>query len=231
MIDGNSRRTLVAASACLVAAGAWAGRPLNTETADVVDAGVVQLEGYASRVTASGAPTARGWNLQLSGGVGYRTQLAIAASHAHADGMSAAALLLGGKTWLIELGDDSPGVALAYGLTQARPGGDSWRQDTRYLTAVGTQPFGKLLVHANLGWTRSALARQTTTSWALATEYAAADKLSLAAETFGDDHGKPVVSVGALWQAARRISINSSYGVTFDHPRVRQWTLGFLLDL
>jgi hypothetical protein len=229
------KRTFAAAVAAppllAIASAALANRPLTTDTADVIETGTYQLETYASRVTASGVPAENGWTSQLSRGMGYRTQLSAAISRARAGGESASGLLLGGKTWLVELGEAAPGLTVGYGLTGVNAPGDSWRHDGSYLTLIGTQPFGKsLLVHANLGWVRSSIAKQDSTAWALGVEYSTEAKVNLIAETFGDDRGKPTFSLGLLWAPLEKFSVNTSYGVTRESPRIKQWTLGFQLD-
>jgi hypothetical protein len=222
---------LLFVAAAIVSTSSWANRPLTTDTADVIAAGSNQLEVYASRVTASGLPSENGFTAQLSHGFGHQTQLSFALSHARASGESASGLLVGGKTWLIELGDSSPGVSVGYGLTASKAPGDSWQHDTSYLTLIGTQPLGKgLLLHGNLGYARSQVARQNSTTWAVGAEWSASESVNLIAETFGDDRGKPAWSVGALWQLMPRFSLNTSYGVTRETPRIKQWTLGFQLD-
>jgi len=224
------RLGLLTASLALACSGAAANRPLTTETADVVDDGDHQLEVYAAHDSAGGQPSVNAWTAQLSRGIGVRTQLSLAVSRDSSDGVSGNGLLLGGKTWLIEVGETAPGLAVAYGLTGARGGGESWQHDESYLLLAGTLPTGRALLHANLGTSHSALAHQSRTLWALGMEYMTENKLTLVAETFGDDRGKPTLSFGLLWQLADTFSLNTSYGATYESPRVKQWTLGFQLD-
>jgi hypothetical protein len=223
-------RLLIAVMA-VASTSSWANRPLTTDTADVIASGTNQLEVYASRVTASDLPSENGFTAQLSHGFGHHTQLSFAFDHARASGESASGLLVGGKSWLVELGDTSPGVSLGYGLTGVKAPGNSWKHDASYLTLIGTQPLGHgLLLHGNLGFARSQLARQNSTTWAVGAEWTATESVNLIAETFGDDRGKPTWSLGALWQVMPRFSVNTSYGVTRETPRIKQWTLGFQLD-
>jgi hypothetical protein len=224
-------RPVTALILCAVASPTWANRPLNTETADIVEPGVFQWETYASRSTASGAPAETGWTSQLSYGAGHRTQLGGGYSQSRDGAESAAGIVLGGKTWLIELGDAQPGVTVAYGLIGIKAPGASWRHDGTYLTLVGSQPLGSsLLGHANLGWLRSSLTKQDTTNWALGFEYSTGAKVDVIAETFSSDRDKPTVSFGLRWSPLDKVSFNTSYGVSFENPRIRHWTLGLQLD-
>lgn len=222
---------LLCAAMAIVSTSAWAGRPLTTDNADVLAAGANEVEVYASRATATGAPSENGVTAQFGRGIGHRTQLGIAFSRARAGGVSASGLHVAGKTSLIELGDSSPGVSIGYGLTVVKPPADSWEHDASYLMLIGTQPLGTgLLLHGNVGFVRSQLAGQNSTTWAVGAEWNAAESVNLVAETFGDDRGEPTWSVGALWQLMPRFSVNTSYGTTRETPRVRQWTLGFKVD-
>ena len=127
------KRTFAAAVALpwlAFASAALANRPLNTDTADVIEPGTNQLEVYASHVTASGVPDENGWTAQLSHGFGHRTQLSAAVSRARAGDASATGALLGGKSWLIELGEADPGLSFGYGITGVKAAGDSWRHES-----------------------------------------------------------------------------------------------------
>lgn len=220
-----------AAVAPALTSTAWANRPLTTDTADVLPDGSSQLEVFAERLRAAGEPSVNGWTAQISHGIGYRTQLSAAFSRARAEGESASGLVVGGKTWLVELGDSSPGLTLGYGLTAEKAPGDSWEQDGVYVMLIGTQPVGdSLLLHGNLGWERSRLAKRNSTTWAIGAEWSATEVIDLVAETFGDDRGKPMWSIGALWQVMPNVSVNTSYGMSRDTPRVKQWTFGFQID-
>jgi hypothetical protein len=55
--------------------------------------------------------------------------------------------------------------------------------------------------------------------------------LRWAADVYGDDRSRPWLSAGLLFPLADKFSANLSYAQQFERPRVRQWTLGFKVEL
>lgn len=223
------------ATALLLAAGlagaAQANRPLNTDTADTIADGRCQIEPFAASSRSDGAPTERFWLLQLNCGVAAHTQLGGSLSRASADDTSEHAAAVGGKTSVIELKSGQTGLALGYGLSAVKPSGGSWSGEGVLLNGIASREIAEgWLVHANLGWSRSRSARRSSTTWGLATEYTVAPGWVLSAETYGDDRERPWAGVGALWQVNERFSVNASYGVQNSSPRVRQASVGFLIE-
>lgn len=210
---------------------ASANRPLNTETADIVPRGEVQFETFAARERSTGSPGATTWMAQAGIGVGFSTQINLGHARSRSAGETASLLVLGGKTSLIDLGETSPGLALAYGIDRVRLPGMSWQSDTRFVSLAGTLPVGDaLLLHANLGSSRSAIDQRHSTTWGLGAEWSLPMRLVLIAEVFGDDHDKPVLGAGLLWKLTDRFSLNTSYGVATERPRIKQWTVGLEFD-
>jgi hypothetical protein len=214
--------------AVVAAPSAHANRPLTTDTADTIAHHRCQFEPFVASTRSSGSPTVRSTILQLNCGVRSDTQLGLAYSRATAAGERSEALAAAGKTNLVELKDGQTGIAVAYGLSAAKDSSKSWAHEGSWVYAIATRTLREgLLGHANLGWSRSQSARQSTTTWALALEWAAAPKLTLSAETYGDDRGKPWVG-GGLWSPlTEQFSVNMSFGVQTSNPRVRQFTAGF----
>jgi hypothetical protein len=226
-------RRLAAATcgALTVGTAAHANRPLNTDTADTIEAGQCQFEPYAGTNRASGSPAEDFTVLQLNCGVPRETQLGVALARAAAAGASSEGLVVGGKTsW----GDPSSaplGLAIGYGLGWTRDDGAPWARDTASINLiVSHQAAAGLLVHANLGTQHSRLARQSSTTWAVATEWSVGASTTLSAEAYGDDRSRPWVSTGAVWSPADRVTLNLSFGSQTSTPRVRQFTAGFNLQ-
>ena len=220
-------RPLLLAPVVLGCTLAHAGRPLSSETADVLEDGANEVEVYAARVTASGSPDLTGWSTQYARGIGWGTQLGIAASRVNGDARSVSVVQLGGKTELIALKEDAPGLSFGYAVNATRESGDSWRHDGSILGLVGTLPVGDaLLLHANLGWRRSSILGIDSVTWALASEFSPVEKLTLTAEAYGDNRERPIVAIGASWQLTPVVNLNTSYAVAQDTPRLQEWTLG-----
>jgi hypothetical protein len=221
---------LAALAGMLAVVSAHANRPLATDTADTIPQHRCQFEPYLIDVRSSGVPTLHGSVLQLNCGVRTDTQLGIAYSRSSADDVGYQTLSAAGKTRLIELKDDQTGVALAYGIGAAKDnlGGAAWKHEASWLYAIATRTLREgLLLHGNIGWVRSESARQSSTTWAAALEWAAAPKVTLSAETYGDDRNKPWVGGGIWSPLTDQFSINASFDMQTSSPRVRQFTAGF----
>jgi len=193
----------------------------------VLEDGANEVEVYAARVTAGGSPDLTGWSTQFARGIGWGTQLGVAVSRVNGDARSVSVVQFGGKTELIVLKDDAPGLSFGYAVSATRESGDSWRHDGSILGLVGTLPVGDaLLLHANLGWRRSSILGIDSVTWALASEYSPVEKLTLTAEVYGDNRERPIVAIGAGWQLTPAVNLNTSYAVAQDTPRLKEWTLG-----
>jgi hypothetical protein len=221
-------RILLTAGLATLAGAAQANRPLTTDTADVIERGQCQFEPYFTSNRSSGAASQRLSVLQLNCGVPHDTQLGAAWGTSSSDGSSTYSLTLAGKTNLIELKDDQTGIGVNYGLSTLKEPDASWSRDGSFVSLIVSRQWREgLLVHANLGWSRSRLARQDSTLWAAAVEWTATPQLTLSAETYGDDRTRPWVSAGAVWTANRAFNINAALAVQTATPRVRQVTAGF----
>lgn len=224
--------TLLAALLASLALPAQAGRPLQTEDAGVLDRGACEIEGATARLTVDGA-SARDSSLQLGCGVGASTQLALAVSHASADGSSARGIELNGKTELWKgrpvKADQAAALTLAYAVASAKVTGDSWRHAATDLNLVYSRPLaGELTLHANLGHSRDEIAKTRSTTWALALEHAGFGAWAPMAEVFGDDRDAAWWNLGLRFTAVPdKLFIDTSYGRQMTGGTPTLWTLGF----
>lgn len=217
--------------AAFATGAAHANRPLNTDTADTIPDGRCQFEPYAGTTRSDDAPSERFWVLQLNCGVSTHTQLGAVLTRNWSDDGHARSAAVGGKTALIPLERGRTGIALGYGLSAARAGDDGWRGETALLNGIASRELAEgWLVHGNLGWTRSRSARQSSTTFGLATEFTLREGVVLSAECYGDDRQRPWLGAGLLWQPTEGFSVNLSHGVQNTSPRTRQTTLGFLVE-
>lgn len=220
----------LAGALMLCSAAAWADRPLVSETADVIGPGQCQIETGLARQSSRGAPSLRMADVLGSCNVAGHHQLGISLGSARQSGATDLSLGLVGKTTLKMPEDGAIGYALAYGLTTEKASGQGWRHGGTRLFGVATQELTKnLLGHLNLGWLRTESDRSNSTTWSVGME--GEGSLRWAADVFGDDRSRPWVSGGLLFPLADKISANLAYAQQFERPRVRQWTLGFKLEL
>lgn len=93
---------------------ALAGRPLQTEDAGVLEPGACEIEGATHRLSAAGERSTES-HLQWGCGIGWTSQIAVAASKARDQGVRSSGLAIGGKTglWKAEGQDDGAALTLA----------------------------------------------------------------------------------------------------------------------
>ena len=230
---GRSSASTMAAvclGALVVAAGpAQAGRPFATEDAGVLAQKECEWESVAARAKTRGESSANAWSTQVGCGVGFKTQLALSFARSKFESEHANAWALGGKTGLIDGGEDGTSVTLAYGAAYAKgPGDGSYRLNTTAVNLVLTRPLpANWTVHANLGWSRDRPNKLDSTTWAIAAEWAATEAWTVGAETYGDDRNKPWLGVGARWTLSKAWSLNASYAVNRETPRTSAASVGF----
>ncbi len=227
----NCTCALLALAALVASAPAMANRPLNTDTADTIADGRCQFEPYVASTRSSGVAPVHATLLQLNCGVTPNTQLGVAAFRSDSAGETIAGVVASGKTNVVELKDGQTGVALSYGLGALKYPGAAWANDSASLNLIGTRELVPgLLGHANLGWVHSRSVHQSSTTWALGFEWAAAPKLDLSAEAYADDRNRPWLSTGVHWVLGKQFSVNASFGAQSTKPRVRQLTAGFNVE-
>lgn len=180
-----------------IAQSAFAGRPLVTDDARLLDARTCQLETFHRHTTAghdNGAvPGCNPFgNLELSAGV-TRTSSAEPAT----------TLTLQAKTLLRPLEADGWGAGLVVGTIDPL----SPRGSRRLVSWYGTLPLSwslandRYLFHLNGGIEHDRLAQETRATWGLANETNLGSRVTLLAETFGRSGEKP------YWQAGGRLGI------------------------
>ena len=207
---------------------ALAGRPLATEDAGVVERGACEVESFLARATERGSPAVNGASLQLGCGIAGNSQVALALATARGGGESERGIALNGKT---ALGEPANGNAWAvsWGLAAVRPDGGSMKHESSFINGVYTRAIDDALkLHANLGWSRSQSARQSTTGWALALERSMPASIDLMGEVFGNDRDSaPWVQVGLRWTVVpEKFFLDTSLGRQMNSNRPQQFTLG-----
>lgn len=221
----NRPAALIAVTLLLLLDAAQADRPLVSETADVIDREACQVEAAAGTSRARGATKVREWSGIITCGVAFDTQPALTYERASAAGEKEERVVLGAKTTLQMPGQGRTGYGVAYSVGGVKVGGDSLRREELNVAGLVTLELApRLLGHFNLGWSRSRTLRQDTTVWSLGIE--TVGDVAFAADTFGDDRGRPAVSAGAGWALGKGLSVNAAYAVRFESPRVNQLSVG-----
>jgi hypothetical protein len=205
---------------------AHAGRPLQTEDAGVLERGDCEIELVGSRLAVSAEPSVRAGNAQLGCGVGFSSQLALAAGQARGGGERSDALVLLGKSALRTLTQDAAGIVLAWSVAGERAAGESLRHAATEVKLVATQPLGPWLLHANLGAARSERERLDRTLWSAAVERTGLGPVDAMAEVFGDDRSDAWLNGALRWRVIDdTLFIDGSYGIQMNSG-ARLVTLG-----
>lgn len=216
-------RAIVEASFLLACTATWAGRPLQTEDAGVIEPRGCELEGAHGEWREPGAAQRRS-SLQLSCGVGLGTELAVQAA-------SPKERLLGGKTQVWT--QDEAQLALAWSVAQRRQSG-GWQRSNAGLTLVASRPWGRdWLVHANLGHLHDGLQRCRSTVWALAAEHNGLGpdaRWQPMVEVFGDDRGQAWANAALrVVLVPGQLFVDGSLGRSVSRGATRLGTVGFIL--
>ena len=208
---------------------ARAERPLQTEDAGVLDRGQCQVQSAFARLSGDDGHIRNGY-AQLGCGVFDGTQWQLAAGRTRGGGLRSDDLLFTGKTSVIALTDDRPGLVIAYGVQGARSSGEGWRTTQTSVKAVYSAPVGLWLLHGNLGWSRDIRAHRDSALWNLAAERTELGPFDLMGEVYGDDRSPAWVGVGARWWVLpKRVWLDASYGLQLSAARPRLATVGVSL--
>ena len=216
----------------LAVAPCWAGRPLQTEDADMLERGACELEGVRQQRSATGDSAGEN-DATLGCGVGWNSQVGLGFARANGSDRSRG-VQLGGKTRLWRAEPDGAALTLAWAIGAGRPDGGEWRHEHNDLTLVASLPLGPGNVHLNVGHARDLPSRLVYTPWGLAWEHQDLDwhgrKWAPMAEVFGDDHGSAWWNAGARFTVREdQLSLNLSYGCRWRNDRVCLSSVGFKL--
>ena len=228
----TGERLLVAVLLLVSAAPALAGRPLVTEDAGVLERGECELEGVVAHEKREAS--LRSGQLQLGCGTGWQSQLAAFIATARSDGERSQLAGVTGKTALLPLTEEAPGLTIAYTLGGSRPDGHGWRYDVTTILAVVTWPVRpNLLLHANAGASRSRVDSRTDALWATAAEWLQVgdSRFDLMAEVFGTQRDSAWVNLAVRYTVVPdRFSLNGSLGAQGGTEHAKLATLGFKLS-
>lgn len=189
---------------------AYAGRPLATDDASMLEAGACQLELWIDRKREArevwAAPACN-----FGGNVEW--QVAGARTFEHGRGALSAALVQA-KTVLRSVDDNPWGIGLVAGATRLprRETETGWGDP--YLIVPVSFKFGEAdnLIHANIGWLRNRADDRNLTLWGLAFEAPLTDSFTLLGETYGENSRNPFFRAGGRLNAIKdRLDFDLTY--------------------
>jgi hypothetical protein len=192
------KRSILPAACALLAFPAWAGRPLATDDAAILDPRDCQVEAWHQHTG-----NLREWWAMPACRVG---DWELGAGKGQAD-----ASILQAKTMLRNPGETGDGWALA--LTIASQKGRA-RQQILNLPLTLSFLEQTVLLHLNAGWMhpRGAATRAT---WSAGGEYALTQRCSASLETYGSRHQAPTRQFGLRYTLiANRLDLDASVAKT-----------------
>jgi hypothetical protein len=176
---------------------ALAGRPLTTEDADTLDDKACQVEAWVdhSRVET------QAWMVPACNfGLGVEWQAGF--SRAWSDGASRfpEAYVQAKSAWGT-LGEGGWSVGLVGGVVRRTEERTGW--ENPYALGVVSWAVGEspTRIHLNAGWSRNKLEGRNAFPWGAAIERPVSRALTLLAESFGENHGKPFFRMGGRYAA------------------------------
>ena len=207
---------------------AWAGRPLATEDAGVLERGECELEAFGARERVPGSAKVTTLFGQVGCGIGWNTQLAAGLGREREAGERTRLVGLGGKTALRPLTDTDYGVTVAYSLQWTRVPGENLGRNSSEVKGVLTVPVREWLVHANLGPSYDHRAREWSTVYGVAFERPGAlGPLDLMGEVFGTDRERATLQFGVRWPVIpERLFLDASIGRQLEGNGARLLSVG-----
>lgn len=186
------KRCVLLAAAALLSTAVWAGRPLATDDATILDPNDCQVEAWHQHTGKLrewwAMPACRVGSWELAAGKGQSRNAALQA-----------------KTVFRKLETDGWGI----GLTVATQQGQI-RQHTVNLPLTMSFAGDALLLHLNGGWQRQqGMAGRAT--WSIGGEYAFARRWSASIESYGSRHNPPTRQAGLRYALAEgRLDLDAS---------------------
>ncbi|MGW8392048.1 hypothetical protein [Pseudoduganella sp. HUAS MS19] len=194
------RRGAMLAAGLLLSTAAWAGRPLVTDDASILEPNDCQLEAWHQHTGqlhewwAMPACRAGGW--ELAAGKGQSRNAALQA-----------------KTVLRGLQAGGWGLGLAIAAQHGAS-----RQHSANLPLTMSFAGDALLLHLNAGWMRQHGASSRAT-WSLGGEYSIAPRWSASVESYGSRHRPPTKQAGIRYTVIEgRLDLDASVAKTRGAP-------------
>lgn len=221
------RKLGLAACVMLNSSATWAGRPITTEDAGVIDARNCELEAFGSHARAQTDPSERGAWAEVGCGIGFDTQLAVGMGRFNSVDGSRTAAAIAGKTALRALSEDSIGVALAYTIDGSRTPGEPLRHTGSSASVVVSVPHGRTMFHANLGLTRNHVEGRNAKVYAFAVERLGEQGTDVGVEVFGQSGESAWIGAGVRHAIeAGKLWVDLSFAVQSGGGHARQMTVG-----
>jgi hypothetical protein len=222
------RRFLLLAT--LLPAVALAGRPLSTEDASTLDDKACQLESWVDRTRTNDTAF---FFVPACGYFGVEWQAGAARTRPDGGASRTSATFVQGKHAFRSVDDGDWGVGLVAGLTRVldREEKRDWG-DPYFIVplsiGLGADRETRALLHLNIGTTRNRAEGRNLTLWGVAIEKPVTGRLTLLAETFGENSRDPFVRAGARYALFEKFDADLTFVTRPGADKAdRYWSLGF----
>lgn len=190
-------RWCVAALAAATATLAHAGRPLTTDDASIIEEKRCQVEAWVDRARDAWAAWAAP---ACNFGGGIEWQAGFARAREEDSGSRFAEAYVQSK-WLIPIPGErwAMGMSVSIARHATSEGERGWVSPQANLAFSGQ--FGDTTVHFAPGYIYRHAQHRHAATWGIAAEHAATPVLTVLAEAFGENRGRPFYRAGGRWTA------------------------------
>lgn len=208
---------------------AFAGRPLSTEDASTLDDKACQLEAWVDRTRGDVTDTFVVPACSL-----FNTEFLLGAARTREAGRNfTSATFFQAKYAFRSVDDADWGIGLVAGLARAlrREEKNDWG-DPYVIVPVsfglGEDMDTRALLHLNIGTTRNRAEGRYLTLWGVAVEKPVTERLTLLAETFGENSRNPFIRAGGRYTLFDKFDVDLTYVTrSGGEKQDRYWSLGF----
>ena len=221
-------RAALALLPALLSTTAQAGRPLSTEDASTLEDKACQFEAWVDRThgnvtDAFVAPACSYFDTEF--------QFGAARTREAGRSVTSATYAQAKHVWR-KVEDGAWGIGLVAGLARApqREKANGWGDP--YLLVplslgLGEDRESRALLHLNLGSTRNRAEGRYLTLWGMAVEKPVSERLTVLAESFGENTRKPYIRAGGRYTLADKLDVDLTYVTRAGGERDdRYWSLG-----
>lgn len=202
---------------------AWAARPFVTDDARLTTAGSCQLESWV-RIYPD---TREAWVLPACN-PGGNFEITLGGGRAkYAEDYPANDYILQVKTLFKPLEMNGWGLGLAAGMVrhpEINPGPNLLGNSFAYVPFSASFYNDKIVMHTNLGWLRDHASNQDNLTWGLGGELQATTRITIIAETFGDNRTRSYRQTGIRFAVIPNVfQIDATIGQQFGGDSAGRW--------
>jgi hypothetical protein len=180
---------------------AFAGRPLTTEDASVLEDKACQVEAWVDRSRVA----TRAWLVPACNfGAGIEWQ--VGGARTHEEGRARFSEAYAQAKTVLPNAEGSPwsaGLVLGVIRRPLETGHNGWDNPYVLVPLTFAPADAAYAVHANIGWLQHRAENRNMTVWGIAAEANAGERFTLLGEVFGENTQRPFLRVGGRYRAIK----------------------------